>query len=242
MKTFDRRRFWLWWVAASITGMAMARFLFQFIYNEIVGPGGDTTLFSVLPGLLMGTLQWLVLRRVVSRSGWWIPACMAGWALSGVVNVQLASFMTGSQNTPRFWVDVIHISVSGVSIGIAQWFVLRRLVSDAGWWVVATIAGMTLGWSLIPMVDRLMLMSGAGYALFTIMKDATAGAGIGMVTGYALIRMLKQADGTPAEFQSYDIKQESETDEDASGGKKIRITCPECNSAFEIDESDITSK
>ena len=36
-------------------------------------------------GLLLGGLQWLTLRPEVPGAGWWVVACVAGWALGGLV-------------------------------------------------------------------------------------------------------------------------------------------------------------
>ena len=56
------------------------------------GPGptfaASMVLTSLAVGLLAGTLQWLVLRRHVSRAAWWIPAS----ALAMVAGLPLAGF------------------------------------------------------------------------------------------------------------------------------------------------------
>jgi len=35
-------------------------------------------------GLLVGSLQWALLRRVSRRAIWWLPACAAGWFASAI--------------------------------------------------------------------------------------------------------------------------------------------------------------
>lgn len=37
-----------------------------------------------LGGLLVGTLQWALLRPVSRRAIWWLPACAAGWAAPAI--------------------------------------------------------------------------------------------------------------------------------------------------------------
>jgi drug/metabolite transporter (DMT)-like permease len=69
-----------WWVAASAVG------------GTLVGIGGayygnkegqvNLTVFYSLVGSILGALQWLLLRRRISRSGWWVVASLLGWALA----------------------------------------------------------------------------------------------------------------------------------------------------------------
>lgn len=39
---------------------------------------------AVVFGAAIGVAQWLVLRRHVARSGWWVLACSVGWVVSGL--------------------------------------------------------------------------------------------------------------------------------------------------------------
>ena len=61
-----------WWVAASAVG------------GTLVGSGGafygskvqvNLVIVYGLVGIILGALQWLVLRRRISRSGWWDSNC-----------------------------------------------------------------------------------------------------------------------------------------------------------------------
>lgn len=75
---------WLWWVLASTVAWGMA------------GPVGVKSGSSVdiivagylgvaLGGIVTGVLQWLVLRRLVARAGWWVLASTVGWLVGGPV-------------------------------------------------------------------------------------------------------------------------------------------------------------
>jgi hypothetical protein len=68
-----------WWVAASAVG------------GTLVGIGGafygskvqvNLVIVYGLVGIILGALQWLVLRRRISRSGWWMVVSVLGWALA----------------------------------------------------------------------------------------------------------------------------------------------------------------
>jgi len=75
-----------WWVAASAVG------------GTLFGIGGASfgsevqihlAILYGLMGIILGALQWLVLRRQVSRSGWWMVGSLLGWALA----VQVVQFV-----------------------------------------------------------------------------------------------------------------------------------------------------
>ncbi len=40
---------------------------------------------------------------------------------------------------------LVHQAVIGVVVGVGQWLTLRRLVSQAGWWILASAAGWAAG-------------------------------------------------------------------------------------------------
>ncbi len=85
--------FWLWWVLASIVGFAVGGFVaivvFVFvIFSAALDVVGGTLLSAVLGAVLgasLGIAQWLVLRRQVSRAGWWVLANTVAFAVGGTV-------------------------------------------------------------------------------------------------------------------------------------------------------------
>ena len=79
-----------WWPLATIAGCLIA-------YLAVMSMGAATQadLPSIAPdfpaltalalvGLSTGLCQWLYLRGVVKRSGWWVLACTVSWALLGL--------------------------------------------------------------------------------------------------------------------------------------------------------------
>ncbi len=113
--------FWLWWVLASAVGFAA------------VGAG-------------VGIAQWFVLRRHVSRAGWWILASAVGFigGYIGVVALVMAVDDAVFESLGDASSLYLSFAVVGAGVGIAQWFVLRRHVSRAGWWVLASTVGYTV--------------------------------------------------------------------------------------------------
>ncbi|MCP3962659.1 MAG: VanZ family protein [bacterium] len=88
-------------------------------------------------GVLIGVLQWLVLRRHVTRAGRWVFASLGAAAVVGAV-----VFGVGVVDAEAGWIG--GVSVFGTVVGVLQWLVLRRQIPGraggcwparwAGWW------------------------------------------------------------------------------------------------------------
>ena len=114
---------------------------------------------------------------------WWVLASSAGLAvafpvafavLRGVIGVGAVGFAVAG-------------AVIGASLGIAQWLVLRRRVSWAGWWVLASSVGFAVGIAVSIAVRMAVgiVMAGAG-------AGAVAGAVIGASLGIAQWLVLRR--------------------------------------------------
>jgi hypothetical protein len=86
-------------------------------------------------GLPIGVMQWLVLRQHLSHTAWWVLASTLGWALGWL--------LVGAAIPPE--VGFLAGTAVGAAVGVAQWFVLRRQLYQAGWWIAVSILGWTLG-------------------------------------------------------------------------------------------------
>lgn len=82
-----------WWLPATVVGLSVSFFTLEI--QGIAGGYGMATiiLIGVLLGwLLVGTLQWLVLRTHLPRAGWWILGSTVGLFLNRVI-VNLAGVL-----------------------------------------------------------------------------------------------------------------------------------------------------
>lgn len=96
------------------------------------------------PDQKMPSIEWAIwFQWVLATTVGWI----VGWAIGGELGI-------------------------GTVIGIAQWFVLRRLVYQAGWWVLVSALGWTIG-------------------LTGILGMTVVGAVVGALTGFALDFLLR---------------------------------------------------
>jgi hypothetical protein len=135
---------WIEWVGATAVGWLLGGFLLP-----------QLALFSA--GLVMGILQWVVLRQYLRQAGWWILVSAVGWAGGWAILITQVppelGFLTGI--------------VLGAAMGITQWLFLRLHFHQAGWWIVVS----TLGWTV---------------ALTGLTGQLLVGAVVGAVTGIAL--------------------------------------------------------
>ena len=126
----------LWWWLTCIAGYALA-FPLGFMLGDSVMWGWS------IGGLIIGALQWLVLRRRVRQAQWWVP-----FTLLGVVVGSAASFVMGEVVLRAVGLGAAFASLGGViglGVGVSQWVVLSHWLQRAGWWIWANIAGYSLG-------------------------------------------------------------------------------------------------
>jgi hypothetical protein len=148
IQTFDWV-LWLKWVVANTLAWVLAAALL-----------GDLAMAA--GGLVIGSLQWVILRKRLPQAGWWVVASAAGWAMGWAIVIALVP--------PEF--GVLTGTALGAALGTTQWLFLRRHFHRAGWWLVVS----PLGWT-------------AGMTLLT--GPLLVGAVAGAVTGIALELLLR---------------------------------------------------
>ena len=177
------RRLWLKWVSANIAAMVvtvLAGFgaLILALALEIVEPGEIASIPLVYTGIfgwfyafLLGTTQWLVLRQKSFQYHTWVGTTVTGAILYSVVTSLVWSKYSG------VWAAVALGALQGAAIGLAQWLLLRRRFSGAGWWIPATIAGYAIP-SVLPEAPECQCL------LFFLVPGA--------LTGFVLVRLFRQ--------------------------------------------------
>jgi hypothetical protein len=91
-------------------------------------------IFIPIACLLTGLLQYALLRRYLPRMGGWVLATLVDWIL-GYILVAIPDRVG--------WTDALlknielMFPVMGVSIGLAQWLLLRGRLPQAAWWLSA---------------------------------------------------------------------------------------------------------
>ena len=159
--------FWLCWVLAGTVGWGVGGPV-----GVAIGSSRDIIVAGyvgvAVGGIMVGVLQWLVLRRQIASAGWWVLASIVAVAAVGVV-----VFVVGVVDTDVGW--VLGAGLTGTVLGLLQWLVLRRQVARAGWWVLAG----TVAWIV-------------GGPVGGFVGWAALGAVYGVITATMLLWLLRQ--------------------------------------------------
>lgn len=78
----------------------------------------NASITGVVVGLLLGSAQWLALRRAIPSAGWWIIASGLGWLLGIGLGAALAAQLS----------TVGALLVTGVVDGVITGFSMQQLV------------------------------------------------------------------------------------------------------------------
>lgn len=75
------------WVLATFAGLLVGALSIFGVLNSAGREIGlaEAIVHALLVGIPMGTAQWLVLRRIRSQSGWWIPVTVTAWVTAEFV-------------------------------------------------------------------------------------------------------------------------------------------------------------
>ena len=109
----------------------------------LIGPITTTVqavLAGAITGAILGGVQWLVLRTTMPLPLWWVVATSAGMALG--LPLSGAFFGSETSGNELLW----RAAITGLSIGITQWIVLRHLLPQSAIWIAVVGLGWVLGW------------------------------------------------------------------------------------------------
>jgi hypothetical protein len=172
---------WLQWTLASMLGFAAGIGLGL----AALEAAGEIVSFSAF-GVVAGIAQWLVLRKIFPGSGWWILATALSAPLGLVATNAIHRVLLGAS---VFYVaGSLGIAALGLVVGIAQWWVMRRHLRRADWWILANLGSWLVG-GLAAWVLGLRFTE-----LIKIIADfALLGIIVGASTGLVLILLRKRS-------------------------------------------------
>ena len=158
----------LWWTATllafPLAGLAA---------RGVAGPVDavwTAVLAGAVAGLVIGIAQWLALRRVGADVRW-----IAATAVGLAVGLGLAYAIFGYGDTVG---DLALVgAVTGLGIGVAQWWLLRELIDGSLIWIPATAVAWALGWTVSTAIgvdpdDRWANPGLSGAATLTVLLGA----------------------------------------------------------------------
>jgi hypothetical protein len=169
-----------------------------------VGSGLLMVAAGAIEGLVVGLAQWWAMREGFPsiRRGLWVVATLVGaltaWFLGSIPSTVMSLGGEGAGTPaaePPTWLVLLLAALMGAVLGIVlalpQWFVLRRSVPRAAWWLPANSAAWLLGMAIIfAAVDLAFGMgSPVGAVLAMGLALALTGAVVGAVHGLVLVRL-----------------------------------------------------
>jgi hypothetical protein len=211
---------YLRWILANAAGEAVGLGLTALVGIAAVfyageGTGAVVTLAlalsailagALIEGTVVGTAQWLVLRRPLPGMSWkcWAVATGAGalaaWTL-GMVPSTVFSLRTdpsgGATAEPSeavvFGLAFLMGLVLGPVLGFAQWLALRRFVVSAALWMPANALAWAVGMVVIFAGVDPATSGGFGPRTVAILAVTLfcAGAAVGAMHGLALVWLLR---------------------------------------------------
>lgn len=161
---------------------------------------------TLLEGTAVGGGQWLVLRRPLPHLKWqsWVVATMVGafvaWSLGMIPSTMMTLGAGTSAEPPSEMSDLVMYSLAalmglvlGPILGLPQWWVLRRHVRHAAWWIPANALAWALGMVVIFIGVGLVPVGGitATVVLIVLGTLGIAGAVVGAVHGIVLVWLLR---------------------------------------------------
>ena len=198
--------FWLQWVLASMLGFAAGAAMGNAVANSIppmtctqgssdslidrltnfpcIQPSLGLVLIVIILGLAGGFMQWLVLRRRIAGTGWWVPASTLGFPVALVM-------AEGAMRLGGIPSPILLGVLFGILSGILPWLVLRRQVARAGWWLPAHLLGSLVGGAMGIVAFHTVALIGF-YQFVWAAAGAMFGAGLGAITGITLVWLLRQ--------------------------------------------------
>jgi hypothetical protein len=121
----------------------------------------------VIAGFAIGILQWVILQNYISNAWRWSIATGVGWA----IGLAIILFTIPQE------LGLLYGAILGLTVGIAQWFILRQDVQRSGWWIAISVIGWTAGLTLLPGPLTTGVLAGAltGVALELLLRYPKSG-------------------------------------------------------------------
>ena len=143
------------WIVANLLGVAAIGGLSLIPFLTSI-PG--ILVSSLIIGLPIGFVQWIVLRRVAPISILWVLTVSAGLLL-GLVAIPILGGIWGSPDDESVLSLTAAYTTIGLLVGMAQWLFLRGHFTKSLAWLLGSAVGLGLGTGLV-LVSNLIHQSG----------------------------------------------------------------------------------
>jgi hypothetical protein len=161
--------------------------------------GLDNAALFIFIVAVVSLMQWLALRRIFRRAGFWVPVSIIGFTISSISHGVVCHVYGYPDDLGPLgavgWAAAC--VVGGALAGLLQQRILRRQVCHSGWWVPANAAGWGLGvigFGLIGLATHFPKEAGPFAALIghLVLPAGLGAILLGIITGAVLIWLLRQ--------------------------------------------------
>jgi hypothetical protein len=90
---------------------------------------------------------------------WWVAATLLGWLLPFLVGFVFNAIIPNGLDPATAW-QVLGVAIIGMTIALPQWWMLRKRVHHAAWWILAN----GIGWGMVGLLNHLSI---APFILFS---------------------------------------------------------------------------
>ena len=144
----DKNPFLRRWVLFNgIAGLigTIAIFVLGYFVVTIFYPGENNLIIGFCPGIVVGYAQWLVLKKYLKISAWWIFASAIGMGIPDVIAVILFE-LNGTETLIGMPFDLIfRLFIGGLITGILQFKMLKPFTQKYAFWIIAS----ALAWATV---------------------------------------------------------------------------------------------
>ena len=182
----NEKKLWLNWIIITTMGESIGGILTWQITS-----GGLESFYFLQGGIWWGFIgfsQWLFLRRKIKPITWWVLIT----TISGSLSFAVSSFLFSSwydSFIPLVITEFCYGFVEGLTVGVAQWLILRQKLNHANLWIVSNVIAwtiaMVLGWAIIG-------SQFTGTTFYYFICEFVTGVASGIILGLGLVLLLKK--------------------------------------------------
>jgi len=181
--------FAVWWTGLTIVGGLIGNYAVETLLARFQNSGTVwNILLSLLGsgvfGLMVSASQWILLRRYISKSIWWIVTGTAGRASGALLGYFVWTLATSLGSQSNLWLSLSLVIIRAAVLGSFQWLFLRQFHTQTGWWVL----GNGIGWMFGPMIASLF----PAITRFDFVIQTMVVTLAGIITGILMTWILKQ--------------------------------------------------
>jgi hypothetical protein len=180
---------WLGWMLATALGLIIG-YLPAALFISQLDLGVARIIVPLLAGTLIGVSQWLVLRNYVTDCSDWVLHLAGSWILGYTLGLLVVDLLAGT-----FLGVMLAFILFGVIVALFQWPVLHREIPRIWIWIIANV----IGWGLGAFLSQLTIAALFGdnptaLPVITIVNMAVTGLIAGMITGIALVWIVREPE------------------------------------------------